>query len=147
VRQPVAFEFVVEIGVRVEVEDGQAGDVLAEGAHNWQGNGVVATQADRAQTVVEQLTDFPFDRGERLIENEFQIAGIAARTLGAEVDAGFRPHVRRNGIEGHADDRRRSRCSTQPGRVGIEWDAENDRGSGLGRVGTKGHGSVPLVSE
>jgi hypothetical protein len=51
VRQPVAFEFVVEIGVRVEVENGQSGNVLAEGAHDRQGNRVVAAQANRTQSL------------------------------------------------------------------------------------------------
>ncbi len=48
-------------------------------------------------------------------------------------------------MEGHADDRRRSGRSTQPGRVGIERNAENDRSSGLGRVGMECHGLFLLL--
>lgn len=57
VRKPVALEFIVEIGMGIEVKDGQSGNALAEGAEDRQGNGVVATQADRTQIMVQQFAD------------------------------------------------------------------------------------------
>jgi hypothetical protein len=107
---------------------------------------VIATQANRAQIPVQQFADFVFDGGERLVKSEFQIAGIAESAPRAQVDAGFCPQVRRNGIESHANNGRSPGRSAQPGRVGIEWNAENHRRSGLGRIGTKGHGNMPPIS-
>ena len=82
-RQPIAFEFVVQIGVGIEMEDGEAGDVGPERAQNGQRNRMVAAQTDRAQALVQQFADFPRDGDERLIKGELQIASIAIRALGA----------------------------------------------------------------
>jgi len=79
--------------VRIEVEDGQSADVFTESANDRQGDRVVATQADWPQTLVQEFANLLFDGGERLIESELQIAGIAINTFGAEVNAGLCPQV------------------------------------------------------
>src|SRR4029077_13508186 len=146
VRQPAALEIVVEIGVGIEMEDGQSRNPPCESSNDGKSNRVVATKRDWAQTLVKQLADLGFDRGKGLMGVEFQIARIAISPFGAQITPGLRPRVRRIGVEGHADDRRRSGRSTQPGRVGIEWDAQKNRGSGLGRIGTKCHRSSSSIS-
>ena len=88
-RQAIAFEFVVEVGVSVEVDDGQAGNALSEGADDGQGDGVIAAQADGPQVVVEELADFGFDSCEGRLEIKFQIAGVSEHAFLVEVDAGF----------------------------------------------------------
>ena len=49
-----------------------------------------------------------------VLEVEFQIARVAIRAFGAEIDAAFCGRVRGIGAEGYANDGRRSRRSTQP---------------------------------
>ena len=100
--------------MRVEMNYGQPGNVLAEGTDNRQSNRMVAAQADRTQLLVQQFADLGFNRRKGLLESKFQIARIRVRTLGAEVDAGFRPRVRRKRMKRNANNRRRSRRSTQP---------------------------------
>jgi hypothetical protein len=86
----VAFQFVVEIRVRVEMDDRQSRHVLAEGTQDRQRDGVVAAQRNHAQAFVEQFSDFIFDRREGLMKCEFQIARIAVGAFGTEVDTCFR---------------------------------------------------------
>ena len=69
--------------MRVEMEDGQIRDVLAEGAHDGQRDRVIAAQANGTQTVVKQFSDFGFDGSEGLLEGEVQVAGIAVGAFGA----------------------------------------------------------------
>src|ERR1700734_1264726 len=59
-RYPVVFEFVVKIGVGVEVEGGKSLTAPAEGGNDGQGNRVVATEAYRTTALVQQFADFPF---------------------------------------------------------------------------------------
>src|SRR5260370_28630083 len=106
-------------------------NVLGEGADDWQGNRVVGAQADRTQALVEQFADSCFNRREGLLERELQIARIAVRAFGAQIDAGFRPWVRGIGTECHADDRQRSFRSTQPSGVGVEGNTEDNWSSGV----------------
>src|SRR5450755_2902604 len=143
VGQPVAFEFVIEIGMGIEVNDGQAGNVPAKSADDRQRNRMVSAQAYRTQSLVQQFAHSLFDRGKGLLESELQISGIAVRNLRAQIDASFRPRIRRTGIECHANDGRRSRRPSQPGRVGVEGDAENRRCSRLGCLRMNGHGNIP----
>jgi hypothetical protein len=60
-----------------------------------------------SETTRIQLSHAIFNRGERFMESEFQIAGVAVRTLGSQIDAGFGPRIRGIGTEGNANDRGR----------------------------------------
>src|SRR5215470_10022181 len=46
VRMAVALEVIVEIGVSVEMNDGQVFEVAAEGAHDGISDGMIATETD-----------------------------------------------------------------------------------------------------
>jgi len=89
VREAVAFELVVEVGVGIEMDDGQPRNALAEGANDRQSDGVIAAQAHRAEAMIEKFTDLQFDRGEGLLKRKFQIAGIAVDAGLGEIDSRF----------------------------------------------------------
>src|ERR1700690_38990 len=57
VRQAIAFEFVVEVGMGIEVDDGEIGNAFAEGTDDRQRDGMIAAEADGPQVLSKQLTD------------------------------------------------------------------------------------------
>ena len=113
-RVPVAFQFVVQVGMRVEMEDRQPGHALSEGAQDGQCDRVVAAKRNYPQAFVEQLSDAVFDRCEWFMKGEFKIARIAVCSFGTEVYPGFSPRIRGIGAEGNADNRRRTGSTPQP---------------------------------
>jgi hypothetical protein len=110
----IAFKFVVEVGMGVEVNDGQVGDALAEGANDGQGDGMIAAEADGTEVLVEQFADPLFDGGEWFLKMEFQVANVAIGAGLAEVDAGFGRGVGGVRAQSDADDRRRAGGSAKP---------------------------------
>jgi len=76
---------------------------------------VIAAKADRAEILVEELSDFLFDGGKGFLKMKFEIAGIAVGVGSVEVDAGFGGGVGGVGVESYADDRRSSGGSPKPG--------------------------------
>ena len=110
----IAFEFVVEVGMGVEVDDGEFGNTLPEGSNDGQCDGVVAAEADRAEILVEEFSNFLFDGWERFLKMKLEIAGIAVSAGCVEVDAGFSGGVCGVGMESYADDGRRSGGSSKP---------------------------------
>jgi hypothetical protein len=50
--------------MRVEVNQGEIGKALSEGSQDWIGNRVIATEANRTLSLVEQYSDHAFDRDE-----------------------------------------------------------------------------------
>ena len=58
-----AIEFVVEIRVRIEVKEVQAGVGAGMGAHQRIGDGVVAAERDDGRTLTEQSVEVLLDLG------------------------------------------------------------------------------------
>ena len=48
----------------VEVNQGEIGKAFSEGSQDWIGNRVIATEANRTLSLVEQYSDGAFDRDE-----------------------------------------------------------------------------------
>src|SRR5579863_1499746 len=64
VRIAVPLKFLVQVGMGVEVNQGEIGKVLSEGSQDWIRNRVVATEANRTLALIEQYGDRAFDRDE-----------------------------------------------------------------------------------
>ena len=54
VGESVALEFVVQIGMGVDVEDGETGEPAGDRTHDWIGDGVIASESERGAAVIEQ---------------------------------------------------------------------------------------------
>ena len=94
VRIAIALEFVIEIGVRVDVQDRDAAMPLRDRAHDRIGDRVIAAEADRAKSVLEHRGNARLNRGPRGcgILAEREIAGISQA---GEVRAGLGETVAR----------------------------------------------------
>jgi hypothetical protein len=77
--------------VRVEVDDRQSRNAFAESADDRRSNGVVSSQANGTQSLIQKLADLRFDNAEVILRSKLQIAGIFINAFGAKLDPGFRP--------------------------------------------------------
>src|SRR5258707_7829794 len=102
----IAFVIGVEIGMGVEMDERDAGDLLADGAENWVSDGVVAAEADRTLAGFHDFCDRIFDarKGVGRLHRR-QIAGIFENSWSAEADAGFGGFVPGVGEQRLADER------------------------------------------
>ena len=77
VREPIPLEAVVEIRVRVEMEDGESFQAWAHGPNNRPGDGVIAAEHDGARVAREERNDSGLDGGTGITGAvEHDIAGI-----------------------------------------------------------------------
>ena len=67
VRESVALEDIVQVGVRIKVEQSQLGVMLPDRTHNRIGDGVIATQHQRSRSTFEHAVHRPFDGGARRV--------------------------------------------------------------------------------
>jgi hypothetical protein len=56
VRIAVALKFLIQVGMGVEVNQGEIGKVLSEGSQDWIRNRVVATEANRTLSLATALS-------------------------------------------------------------------------------------------
>src|SRR5215467_13591847 len=113
-RQAVSFQFVVEIRVRVEMENRKPWNSFPACSYNRQCDRMISAETNRAQTFIKQFADAPLDHGERLIGGELQVACVAICAFSAEINPRFGPEVRRVGAESNANNRRRAGGPAQP---------------------------------
>ena len=57
----VALEFVIEVGVRVKMNDGQVAELASKSTHNRIRNGVIAAQGDWPLALIEECAHGSFD--------------------------------------------------------------------------------------
>jgi len=84
---------------------------------------MIAAEADWAEVLVEELSDFLLDGGEGFLKMKLEVAGIAVSAGSVEVDAGFGGGVSGVGMESYADDGRSSGCTSKPRGIGVEGNA------------------------
>ena len=89
VRKAIALEFVIEIAVRVDVQDGDRRDAARDRAHDRIGDRVIAAERDRAKAVLEHRVDARLNHGPRGcgIVAEREIAGIGQAARGRRRDS------------------------------------------------------------
>src|SRR5262245_26415665 len=66
VREPVALELVVEVGMRVDLQDGESRDLARDRTHDRIRDRVVSADRHRTTTVCEDARDRMLDRRARL---------------------------------------------------------------------------------
>src|SRR2546427_12133695 len=95
----VTLQFIVEIGMGVEVNDGEVCVLFADGPQDGIGNRMVAAQADWPVPRVEQVTHCTLDSGECGGGGKIQVTSVGERRICTEVEARFAPHVGRVAAE------------------------------------------------
>jgi hypothetical protein len=90
VRKAAALEFVVEIGMRVEVHDREVRKLLAHRSQNWISDRVVSAQTNWLLAFSQDVADRRLDERKCAgIFGKAQVAGVEECTRFAQVDAGF----------------------------------------------------------
>src|SRR5882762_5657934 len=124
----IAFVIAVKIGMGVEMDEGDSGDLLADAAKNWVGDGVIAAEADWPFAGFHDFCDRIFDARERVGRLHCrQIAGVFKNSRNAEVDAGFGGFVPAVGVQRLADERRSLGGTAKKRRVVVKRNPEKYR--------------------
>src|SRR5262249_39960260 len=94
VRVTITLKFVINVRVRVEMQDAQTRIFFREGFDDRVGNRVISAERDGPVVLIEQRRDLTHDpsyhRGAR---NRFDISGVEDRSR-AIVNSGFAPRIR-----------------------------------------------------
>src|SRR4029077_1081543 len=85
----IALEVVVEIRMRVEMDNGEILEVTTERPNNWIGNGVVAAEADWALALGEECLNGVFDFVKCVFLRELEITGVLVGAFRADINAQF----------------------------------------------------------
>jgi hypothetical protein len=95
VREAATLKLVVEIGMRVEMQNREIGKVAMEAAHNRIGDGMIAAQADQRRGGIDRFRNRIFDRGEsgRDFRGKLDVTAVRNYAGCAEIDAVLGPHI------------------------------------------------------
>src|SRR5262249_38336282 len=88
----IALVRMVDVGVRIDMEDGQPGMPAADGTHDGMRDGMISTEADQRIARLQRAPHITLDslpRIDRAIEND--VTMIDQRTWSAEVNARLAP--------------------------------------------------------
>src|SRR5579872_6110639 len=93
-REPVSLEFVIQIGMRIEVQNRQFAIPFREGFHQRISDRVIAAERDWSLSFVDQFSDLRLDYLKCVLVGEGQIPAITIGSRRSEVHAELRPIVR-----------------------------------------------------
>ena len=95
----VAFERIVQIGVRVDMQNGQTLHRSAHGANRGERDRVVAAENDRANPGVHHARHAVVDRGSHIVPVEANVTRISQHARSGDVHEHFRPGVARRRLQ------------------------------------------------
>ena len=134
VREAIALELVVEVGMRVEVQDRKVRVLSGEGAHDRIRDRVVAAERHGRVPVRQQVSDRRLDAPERVRPGLFaEVAGVVERVAG-ELPPVLGPGIRGFAEERLADERRRVGGAAQVRGVGIGTESDESQPQGHLRI-------------
>ena len=93
--EPLAIQFVVQVGVSVKMEDCQVRPPGTIALEDGVGDRVVAAQSDQRMSQAQRAPDGGFNRGESRngTLGKIKVAGVVQRAATAQVGAVFGPQI------------------------------------------------------